>query len=88
MKFVSICAAMALALPAAAGAQASAGTHVLAWHPSGKTPAAVPQLRAKQTCVEAANHHRGSKGPVTPVVRCTTNSEMAQSAPQAVERGE
>jgi hypothetical protein len=66
--------ALALAIPAAA--TASSETHTLAWHPSGKTPAAIQQPRAKRHCVEAANHHRGSKGPLTPVVRCSEATGM------------
>lgn len=90
MKFVLPLAALALAVPAAAAvAQASPETHAIAWHPNGKTPAAIPQARSKKSCVEAANHHKGSKGVVTPVVRCT-NTDMAhvKAAPGAVERGE
>ena len=85
MKFASIVAAMALALPVAVQA---AETHSITWHPSGKTPAAIQQPREKRVCVEAADHHRGSKGPVTPVVRCSKAAELAQRTPQSVERGE
>jgi hypothetical protein len=90
MKLTAVLAALALAIPATAVAQASSETHKLAWHPNGKTPSAIPQLRSKQACVEAANHHKGSKGPVTPVVRCSNSSELAQAkaTPEAVERGE
>ena len=88
MKFAAIIAATALAIPAIAVAQVSPETHVLAWHPNGKTPSAIPQMRSKKSCVEAANHHKGSKGVVTPVVRCANTGELAQYSPRAVERGE
>lgn len=89
MRFMIPLAALALGLPTAGVAQASPETHALAWHPNGKTPAAIPQTRARKACVEAANHHKGSKGVMTPVVRCT-NVEMAQVkvAPETIERGE
>jgi hypothetical protein len=88
VKLTPIFAAIALAIPAVAVAQATPDTHKLAWHPNGKTPAAIPHLRAKPNCVQAADHHKGAKGPVTPVVRCTNATELAQRAPETAERGE
>jgi hypothetical protein len=90
MKFASSCAALALALSSAAGAQAAPGTHVLSWHPNGKTPAAIPMMRAQRNCIPQVSHHRGSKGPVVPATQCPEVVDLAQQAlpPQAIDRGE
>lgn len=62
MKIIPILAAAALAIPAAATAQSLNETHVLVWHPSGKTPGATYVPRAKPVCIKTAAHHRAGKG--------------------------
>lgn len=85
MKSVLIAVAAALVLPLPAAAQSLDETHELAWHPAGKTPAAIHRMRDRPACPPSAGHHQSGKTAMPAKKACVV--EVAK-APAVAKGGE
>ena len=90
MKLLPLLATLAIAPPSMAYAAGQTDSHELVWHPSGKTPAAIPRLRANRDCVPQVDYHKGSKGVAVVTNRCTPAENLTQNRlpAQSIARGE
>ncbi|QDZ08630.1 hypothetical protein FPZ24_15105 [Sphingomonas panacisoli] len=61
MKPMPILIALALIQPVAASAQSVSDTHVLVWHPTGKTPTATYRPRDESPCAKRFKKDRPGK---------------------------